>query len=772
MSEKSADPTAAYQVELAISRLDALSTLPCTAARLLSELLQSQPSHSVLAEIIESDPALTAKLLSLMHQQGLSSRDGNFSVRRAIDKLPPHLIRDSLLSVKAIGTFELDTDSYEALPKRELVLHCVAVACCAGDIAKTILPPIDPQLAYSAGLLHDIGKLALVQTMPKSFARITEEAKSQNACICTIEQSHLGLDHTILGKRLAQKWHLPDEITLAIWLHHNDTAKISQDMPEARIAQVVQLADLIARQCAIGQSASYDSPDLPDAITQSLAINPQQLQQIRDNLIEQVRQKSKVLYLDSPRPEAAYYEAIHSAATQLAKDNTKLSLENRRLQTDTGLFNFIRDFLLSIDSTTSPIGIAENFACRWQKFYQTGKVCVYLAPPVGSQFLEAVVVENLSQSKIVCLNTPPSGVPRTADSATIPKHIANSFAILNAHDHIDWLFEQLDGDFDPNHTKLVPLLSAGKAVGAIAFELRYPADLELFEENFKVATSIAGTILDMACSSANQQHFAERFARLLTPHQNQARQNISKVDNNSNINEPDFGTGLTALAELAAGAAHELNNPLSVISAKSQILAEAETDPEKRQALKQIQENSNEMTTIIDDLMAFAEPAPPRPTLTNTREILDEATQLAARKTNIEHLDIQIDVADNAADVFADSAQVVSAIANIFCNAVESYPDKSGPIKVVAANPRDAVRHDEAGDFVELQISDLGCGMDAETVRKAQLPFFSAKPAGRKRGMGLAYAGRVIELNKGHLNITSRLGEGTTVTILLRRRVE
>ena len=185
MSEKSAYPTAAYQVELAISRLEALSSLPSVAVRLLSELLQSQPSHSVLAEIIESDPALTARLLSLIHQQGLSFRDENFSVRRALDKLPPQLVRDGLLSVKAIGVFDLDADSYKALSKKQLVLHCLAVACCAGDIARVISPPIGPQLAYLAGLLHDIGKLALAQVTPKSFARITEEAKSQNASTCT-----------------------------------------------------------------------------------------------------------------------------------------------------------------------------------------------------------------------------------------------------------------------------------------------------------------------------------------------------------------------------------------------------------------------------------------------------------------------------------------------------------------------------------------------------------------------------------------------------------
>jgi signal transduction histidine kinase len=57
--------------------------------------------------------------------------------------------------------------------------------------------------------------------------------------------------------------------------------------------------------------------------------------------------------------------------------------------------------------------------------------------------------------------------------------------------------------------------------------------------------------------------------------------------------------------------------------------------------------------------------------------------------------------------------------------------------------------------------------MDKETLRKATQPFYSAKPAGRKRGMGLAYAQRLIQLNKGSLNIKSEPGKGTTVTILL-----
>ena len=68
---------------------------------------------------------------------------------------------------------------------------------------------------------------------------------------------------------------------------------------------------------------------------------------------------------------------------------------------------------------------------------------------------------------------------------------------------------------------------------------------------------------------------------------------------------------------------------------------------------------------------------------------------------------------------------------------------------------------------MKIEISDSGCGMDAGVIKKATQPFYSARTAGRKRGMGLSYTLRFIKLNKGSLNIMSETGEGTTVTIHL-----
>ncbi|MHC4456618.1 MAG: HDOD domain-containing protein [Planctomycetota bacterium] len=740
MPERTADTTGTHQIETAVRRLDSLSILPGVAAQLLSKLIQSQSSTSALADIIESEPALTAKIFHLLHQEGVSISGERVSVRQLLGKLPTDTLRNALFSVKATEKPNIDVD--EASLKKELILHSLAAACCAKDITEIASVKIDSHLAYSAGLLHDIGKLALAEVMPKSLAHIFEKAKSQNSSTYILERKQLGVDHTILGKRLSQKWHLPNQITIAIWLHHSESAFISEGVPEARIAQIVQLADLIARQCSIGQSGSYDSPDLPQKVIESLGITPEQLEQIRKNLPEAVREKSKILGLDLPKPDETYRKILQSSIAQFAKDNIKLKNENRRLRSSSSHLDFATDFLLSLNSNNLPIDIAENFAVRWQKFYQTGPVCLYLSAPAGEEFLEAVVVESLSQSKIVSLKA-------VTDAPLIPETAAKDLTILNAEEYAGWLLEQLDVDFNRGQAKLVPLLSAGRIIGGIVFELRYPGDLEVFAESFKNSASIATFVLDMAYTHQKQQHLAERFVELINQAKSTGQQPVPAIEH-----------PLEALAEMAAGAAHELNNPLSVISGRAQLLAESESDEEKKKILKQIQENAGEISQIAEEMLEFAQPQPPRPSQTNIKQILDEAILLTAQKLKAEQLEIQTHETEIGKEVFVDSAQIASALANILSNAVESYDKGSGPVKVSAGLS-------DSSDFVKLTIQDFGCGMDKETLRKATQPFYSAKPAGRKRGMGLAYAQRLIQLNKGSLNIKSEPGKGTTVTILL-----
>jgi signal transduction histidine kinase len=268
--------------------------------------------------------------------------------------------------------------------------------------------------------------------------------------------------------------------------------------------------------------------------------------------------------------------------------------------------------------------------------------------------------------------------------------------------------------------------------------------------------------LAIAYAAEQQQHFAEQFVQLVTTIKTSERRLRPQAGSGAEP-QPKPDISLEALAEMAAGAAHELNNPLSVISGRAQLLAETETDPKKRQLLKQIQENTTEISQIIGELMNFAAPSAPKAEQTNIRQILDEAVELTKQKHNLERLDVQIEADKTAENVFVDSAQMASAIANILCNSLESYPEQVGAIRITTNG-------DQSGDFVRVRIIDFGCGMDRETLQKAVMPFFSAKPAGRKRGMGLACAARLIQLHNGSVNITSQPGIGTTVTISLPRK--
>ncbi|UCG47570.1 MAG: HDOD domain-containing protein, partial [Phycisphaerales bacterium] len=660
----------AHKVELALGRLESLAILPCVGAQLLSRLLEPQFSASAIADIVESEPSLTAGILRLIEREGVGMLDGRFSLRAALDRLPQEAVREAILLMKTPRVVEFERGP--SVSRRDLLLHSLAVGCCSREISEIASGGVDSQWAYLAGLLHDLGKLAIQEIMPKGFSRIVEEAESSKSCSCVIEEKHLGADHTIFGKHLAQRWRLPDQITFAIWLHHGEAGAIGRAIPEARLAQIVQLADLTVRRHGIGRSGSCDSPEPSEEVARSLEIGPGQLEEIGRRLPELVAEKAKPLSLDMVDATGGYLDVLHTAASRFARDNKALSADNRRLQAASSHLDFTTELLMNVSRAAGVVETAENLAVRWQRFYQTGTVCLYLAPRYGSGRVEAVVVEKLGESKTVDVEVP-AGTP------SVPKAISGGFALLDAHEHLDWLFEQLDVDFDSNVTKLAPLLSAGRAVGAIAFELYYPAETELIEEKFKRSALVAGAVLSLTIEQARQQHLAEQLERVVSA--SGAAQVRPREAAEPMIRSEDL---LTALAETASGAAHELNNPLSVISGRAQLLAEAESDQEKKKILKQIQYNAGEASEVIEDLMSFAEPPEPRAVATDMKQMLDEAIQLTGRKTETEHMNVQVRIAPEVGKVFVDSAQIVSAIANIIANAVESYSDELGPIKIEA----------------------------------------------------------------------------------------
>jgi putative nucleotidyltransferase with HDIG domain len=729
----------ARQVERIVRQLAGLSTLPAVAANLLSQMFDGVFDPAAFADRIQSDPALTARILMLAREEQVAF-SGEPTIAEAVAKLPPALLRQAVLSVKVFEIFDVheQPDAGRILPRRDMALHSLAVACCCGQLAEQVLPPEQRQTAYLAGLLHDIGKCALDEVMPKSFERMVEEAGDSRSSLLDIEQKHLGLDHTVLGKRLARKWQLPESIVSGIWLHHCDALTLSADLPDVQIARIVALADRLVRRADIGKSGSYDAPEQIDEIAALLEITPEQLKTIDETLPQKVQERSAALGLDQPPSSSGYYAMIQKTAGELARDNRKLSLSSGdavQLSTQIAL---IEEFLREVDENASALDLAEYFALVWKRYKQTGLTGVYVVPDETESYVEIALADRAGAVEIKSLTLPEG-------TAAIPQALRTARGIVPLAEGAKWIVEQFSSDFNPDMMQMTPLRMGDKEVGVLFFEVFEKPD-DLTGGTSPAACQVAAAAISMALAGKKQLELAERFVGLMSTLR-QTRTELARQQS------------LAGLAEMAAGAAHELNNPLAVISGRAQLLLDEEDDDKKKNMLKQIQQRTEDIYQIVNDLMTFARPSDPNRQSITVTELLGKAIDKTCKACRIDGFQADVVGDEPCGSVYADIHQVTQAIGYILTNALQSYPDGTGPVRIACAMT------DNNG--VKIEIRDRGCGMDSDTLRKATQPFFSFRPAGRRRGMGLAHAQRMLGLNGGTLTLASEPGKGTTVTVTL-----
>ena len=176
--------------------------------------------------------------------------------------------------------------------------------------------------------------------------------------------------------------------------------------------------------------------------------------------------------------------------------------------------------------------------------------------------------------------------------------------------------------------------------------------------------------------------------------------------------------------------------------------------------MENIAKQGNEISNIITELLEFAQPSSPKPSILSIESLITEAAKSKVEVVDAEIVVVEKQLADDLPDVFVDAEQIGLALAELIANAIESYEGNEGSVTITA-------RFEELQEEVILEIADQGCGMDEETLRKAADPFFSVKRAGRKRGLGLSRCIRHIENNGGKLRLQSEPGKGSCVRVIL-----
>lgn len=211
------------QLARVIGGIATLPSLPETYHALTEELRSGNAQIKQLARLIAADPGICAKILQLVNSAffGLPQRIGNPAQALSILGL------DSVAAlVLGIGIFEqLKASTIERFSPEALFQHSLQVATRARALAQQLgCAPSVQDDAFTAGLLHDIGRLILIQNMPEKYQSAVALSEQEQLDMVTAENRVLGGDHAQIGAYLLGLWSLPDEIVAAVLFHHQPSS--------------------------------------------------------------------------------------------------------------------------------------------------------------------------------------------------------------------------------------------------------------------------------------------------------------------------------------------------------------------------------------------------------------------------------------------------------------------------------------------------------------------------------------------------------------------
>jgi signal transduction histidine kinase len=215
---------------------------------------------------------------------------------------------------------------------------------------------------------------------------------------------------------------------------------------------------------------------------------------------------------------------------------------------------------------------------------------------------------------------------------------------------------------------------------------------------------------------------------------------------------------LSSVGKLAAGVAHEINNPLTAVLTNSMLLLEdLPEDHPMYEDLKGIADETLRCREIVRGLLEFARQEVPAKAEADLNKIVTSVVSLVRKQFSFKNITIEEHLADNLPVVRLDRDQFQQVVVNILINAMEAI-ERDGEIRVETS-------HDEPRHTIALKITDTGHGIPDDVRLRLFDPFFTTKDTGT--GLGLSISHGVIQRHGGNITFESQAGKGTTFTITL-----
>ena len=224
---------------------------------------------------------------------------------------------------------------------------------------------------------------------------------------------------------------------------------------------------------------------------------------------------------------------------------------------------------------------------------------------------------------------------------------------------------------------------------------------------------------------------------------------------------------MSAVGQLGAGVAHELNNPMGGILGYSQFILEKLKKPEFgpedfkscSRYIESIERESERCKKIVENLLKFSRrPVSVKPEPLDIGKAIEETLSITSHQLKIKNIKITTDIKPDLFKVTGVTNQLQQIFTNLILNAQQAMPE-GGELKITAENI--------SPGQVKMEFTDTGCGIPEEVLSRIFEPFFTTKEVGKGTGLGLSVVYQIIQDHKGTIDVNSQAGKGTTFTIVL-----
>lgn len=217
-----------------------------------------------MVEVIDHDPVMTVKILKLVNSAYFGLRNEVVSIKQGVVLLGINTLKNLALTIAAVGM--LPRNSITGFDSQEFLLHSLGTATIARILSQKIgIPSRESTDFFVAGLLHDFGKVVMVQFLADDMETALRNSRADQSPLQEQEHNILGFDHSEVGGELARKWGLPNELVLSIREHHDPDPATDSPMRDCVIA-----ANLVTKKLSFGQSGNPAIHELPDPVKNRL----------------------------------------------------------------------------------------------------------------------------------------------------------------------------------------------------------------------------------------------------------------------------------------------------------------------------------------------------------------------------------------------------------------------------------------------------------------------------------------------------------------------